>query len=185
MSTQPNLRIDLGNLELSEMHWRMIGEYRLREMLLFLFAALQALWCLFMLDGPPFVLRLMLAAVVGGATILLALARPHKRTVEDWLLTILYYHIQPKRRVHQTATRDDLKASLESTESASQAPVPNERGNSGTAVQKRKSTSRVRVGLPTLIFGFDAADPGLVMAVFFGLLMFASLIAFVGRGGHF
>ena len=46
-----------------------------------------------MLDGPPFVLRLMLTAFVGAATILLALARPHKRTVEDWLLTILYYHV--------------------------------------------------------------------------------------------
>jgi len=182
VSTQPNLRIDLGNLELSEMHWRMIGEYRLREMLLFLFAALQALWCLFLLDGPPFVLRLMLAAIVGAAAILLALARPHKRTVEDWLLTILYYHLQPKRRVHQTATRDDLKYG---SETASQAPVADEQGNDGTVVQKRKSSAQIRVGLHTLIFGFDAADPGLVMAIFFSLLMFASLIAFVGRGGHF
>ena len=109
-----------------------------------------------MLDGPPFVLRLMLATLVGAATILLALVRPHKRTVEDWLLTILYYHVHPKRRVHQTATLDDLKCD---SEPARPAPVSNEQGNFGTLVQKRKLATRTwNARLPTTKTSLGVAD---------------------------
>jgi hypothetical protein len=156
---------------------KVIGTRGIRDTALMIAAAVQGFYLIFMVDTMPFVVRLVLAAGIGGVLVVLALIKPQNLTFEQHLSQMLGYRTRPRRRVHQTADRDAR-------------PLQNLGQGGSTATKPAKETQarpafRVRFGMPSLALGLDNLDPGLLMTLFLGLMLMGSVLAYVGQGGRF
>ena len=150
---------------------RVVGDMGLRETLLAGAAALQAVWLVFVFTQLPFALRLTLAALIALVLLTVALVRPHNLTIEQHLINFVQYQRRPKHRVHLTSERDRLRLVQQGDVIADDAVVP---------TQTRAASHRRSLHLD---WGWDMPDPTLVLAVFLGLLIVGSVIAYLGQGG--
>ena len=179
-TSQPDMTIEMANTV--GLNPKVVGSNGIRETILMILAVVQGFYLVFMVDRLPFAVRLTGAAFIGGLLLAFAFIKPRNLTFEKHLFLLIAFHTRPRKRVHQTADRE-----------ASRLHNPNQvldRGEAATEAKPKKESRirpafRLRFGMPTLALGLDTVDPGLIMAVFGGLLMVGSVLAYVGKGGRF
>ena len=154
---------------------RVVGDMGLRETLLAGAAALQAVWLVFVFTELPFAVRLTLAALIALVLLTIALVRPHNLTIEQHIINFVQYQRRPKHRVHLTGERDALRMAHPGDVIADDAVIPTKT----RAPPRAASHSRSR----HLDWGLEMPNPALVLAVFLGLLIVGSVIAYLGQGG--
>lgn len=147
----------------------------LREAVLIGGAALQALWLIFIVQSWPFALRASIAMLVAIVLLTITAVPFWGMRFEIFVLTYLRYLLRPKQHIHMTAWRE-----------WQEAQARQEQAN--TAVEDSTANAvipKARAAAPALSLDWAAPDPALVMFVFVVLLVAGSVIAYVGRGGHF
>lgn len=101
---------DDGNIYMSapvNLNHRLPGGIGLRQVVLIGVAVAQAIYLVFVFDGLPFAVRLIVASLVAMVLLALAVVRPRGDSPEGLLMSLLRWLLQPRYRVFQTAERVD------------------------------------------------------------------------------
>jgi len=168
-----------------------------RESVLVGIAAIQAIWLVFLVERLPFIVRLCLALFVAAVLLVFALIPYKDKPIEYSIAKWLRYRLGSQGRVYRTASREitaemGLASPVEPASkpvSAAQAlPLPTPARAKPKRAQPRRErpvhVKPAKTPRQQRRHGrWMQPDPGLVMAVFLGVLVMGSVLAYVGKGG--
>jgi hypothetical protein len=154
----------------------LVSNMGVRELTLVGIAGLQALYWLFVVTSMPFVSRLTLAGLIGLILTAIALVPIKDKKIEWHLAQFVRYKLRPARRIHQTAKRQPFEETEAPTPKKAASPKPQAHNMPRPVYQRRARGLSLSAALPLL-------DPVWIVAAFACVLVIASVIAYVGRGG--
>ncbi|MGQ9889820.1 MAG: hypothetical protein ACUVSX_15245 [Aggregatilineales bacterium] len=142
----------------------------IREAILLAVAALQAVYLVFLAESVDFVLRLCLALFLAIALVAIATVPIKGYRMEQYILVVLRGLLRPKVYLHQTAQREEIDLGQEIDPAA--------------VASGRRPPDPAPVAASAWEGDWAAPNLAMVMAVFLGILILASLAAFIANGGQ-
>jgi hypothetical protein len=152
--------------------WEITAGMGVREIVLVSAAAGQAIWLVFMTPALPFVVRLVVAVLIALVLLGVALVPIKDKPIEYHLVKFLGYRMRAMGRVYRTARREDVRVGqVEVSEVVK--PV----------VQKVTPQLKIKPQRVALAGDWEwvQPNPALLLAVFAGLLLVGTVIAYFQR----